>query len=49
MINLFEQEQPVSAKIIKNSIIKNHYAHAYIIETNGYEKGFDFAINLRST
>lgn len=46
MINLFEKEQPISAKIIKNSINNNHYAHAYIIETNGYEKGFDFALNF---
>lgn len=46
MINLFETEQPISSKIVKNSINKNHYAHAYIIETNGYEKGFDFALNF---
>lgn len=46
MIDLFETEQPIPSKIIKNSINKNHYSHAYIIETNGYEKGFDFAINF---
>jgi len=46
MIDIFEKEQPIPSKIIKNSINKNHYAHAYIIETNGYEKGYDFAINF---
>ena len=46
MINLLEKEQPIASRIIKNSINKNHYAHAYIIETNGYEKGYDFAFNF---
>jgi DNA polymerase-3 subunit delta' len=46
MINLFENDQPITSRIIKNSVNKNHYAHAYIIETNGYEKGFDLALNF---
>lgn len=46
MINLFDEDQPIASKIIKNSINKSHCTHAYIIETNGYERGFDFALNF---
>lgn len=46
MINLDEKNQPIACKLIKNIVNKNHYSHAYIIETNGYEKSFDFVLNF---
>jgi DNA polymerase-3 subunit delta' len=39
----FISDQAIAYKIFKNSIIKNKLSHAYLINTNGYHKGFDFA------
>ena len=43
MLNDFISDQAIAYKIFKNSIIKNKLSHAYLINTNGYHKGFDFA------
>lgn len=45
----FKESQLIAYKIITNSIKKNHLVHAYIIETNGYFKGLDFAISFAKT
>ena len=44
MFQKFKSGQAIACKIIDNTILKNHYAHAYLIETNGYDLGLDFAI-----
>ena len=44
MLEKFKEQQPVAYKIVKNSLDNSHYAHAYLIETNGYDKGLQFAI-----
>ena len=43
MLDDFISEQAIAYKIFKNSISKNKLSHAYLINTNGYHKGFDFA------
>ena len=43
MLDDFISDQAIAYKIFKNSIIKNKLSHAYLINTNGYHKGFDFA------
>ena len=44
MLEDYSNEQQISFKIIKNQLTKNNISHAYIIETNGYYKGFDFVL-----
>lgn len=44
MLDDFENEQPIVCKILKNSIKKNKYSHAYLFELNGYSKGLDIAL-----
>ena len=46
MLEEFKQQQPIAYKIIKNSLDNKHYVHAYLIETNGYDKGLQFATVL---
>ena len=36
MLEEFAQEQPIAYKILKNTIDKDKYSHAYLFETNGY-------------
>jgi DNA polymerase-3 subunit delta' len=43
MLDDFSSEQAIAYKMFKNSIIKNKLSHAYLINTNGYHKSFDFA------
>ena len=43
MLDDFIYDQAIAYKIFKNSISKNKLSHAYLINTNGYHKGFDFA------
>lgn len=43
MLDDFISDQTIAYKIFKNSISKNKLSHAYLINTNGYHKGFDFA------
>lgn len=43
MLDDFISDQAIAYKIFKNSIIKKKLSHAYLINTNGYHKGFDFA------
>ena len=44
ILDNFKSEQPISYKYLINSIRKNKTSHAYIIECNGYTKGYDFSI-----
>lgn len=41
MLDDFLIEQPVAVKILENSINKNKIVHAYLFETNGYNKSQD--------
>lgn len=38
MLDDYLLDQPIAVKTLKNSIIKNKLAHAYLFETNGYDK-----------
>ena len=44
MLEDYSNEQQISFKIIKNQLIKKNISHAYIVEINGYYKGFDFVL-----
>ena len=46
MLEQYQNSQPIAYQIIKNTLNKKHFAHAYLIETNGYDKGFDFALTF---
>ena len=46
MLEQYQNSQPIAYQIIKNTLSKKHFAHAYLIETNGYDKGFDFALTF---
>lgn len=43
MFDDFISEQRVAYNILKNSVVNNKCSHAYLINTNGYHRGFDFA------
>lgn len=38
MLDEYIKEQPIAIKILKNAIKKNRLVHAYLFETNGYNK-----------
>jgi len=42
MFDDFSLCQKVAYNILRKSILKGTYSHAYLINTNGYSKGFDF-------
>jgi len=44
MLDDYKLEQPVVYQILINSIKKDKYSHAYLLETNGYSKGLNLAI-----
>lgn len=46
MLDDFKNTQKVSYKIIKNELENDKISHAYIIESNGYSKSFDFALSV---
>ena len=46
MLDEFKNEQPIIYKLLYNSVNKNKISHAYLLEFNGYQKGFDFTISL---
>ena len=46
MLEDYSKEQQLSFKIIQNQLNKDNISHAYIIETNGYYKGFDFVLSF---
>lgn len=43
MFDDFKDVQSVAYNILKNSILNDKCSHAYLINTNGYQNGFDFA------
>lgn len=49
MFSDFMQDNPVACKILSNQIRKNIISHAYIIETNNYYRGYDFALAFAKT
>lgn len=46
MFDDFKEEQAIMYKLLCNSVNKNKVSHAYLLEFNGYQKGFDFALAL---
>ena len=45
MFSKFALEQPISCKVLNNVFINKHFSHAYLFETNGYDKGYNEASN----
>ena len=43
MLDEYIEEQKVAYKVLKNAVIKDKCAHAYLLETNGYIKKEEFA------
>lgn len=43
MFDDFISEQRVAYNILKNGVLNNKCSHAYLINTNGYHRGLDFA------
>lgn len=43
MFDDFCDEQHIAYNILKNGVVNNRCSHAYLINTNGYHKGLDFA------
>ena len=43
MFDDFCDEQHIAYNILKNGVVNNKCSHAYLINTNGYNKGLDFA------
>lgn len=46
MLEQFKDEQPVAFKIATNILQRQTISHAYLFETNGYDKGLTFAIQF---
>lgn len=46
MLDEFKNEQPVAYKIATNILRQQTISHAYLFETNGYDKGLKFAIQF---
>ena len=46
MLDDFILEQPIAYKTILNSVKSNKISHAYILESNGYSKVYDFALSI---
>ena len=46
MLEKFEQNQTIAHRIVSNTLDNKHYAHAYLIETNNCNDGFDFALTF---
>ncbi len=44
MLDEYALEQPIIYKTLLNAVLKNTITHAYLLELNGYSKGFDFAM-----
>jgi len=46
MFEVYKDSQPIAYKIVQNTLNKQHYVHAYLIETKGFQFGLDFAITF---
>lgn len=46
MLNDFKEEQKIAYQMLKNELEKKKISHAYLIETNGYDKKDEFVIVL---
>ena len=46
MFSKFALEQPISCKVLNNVFINKHFSHAYLFETNGYDKGYNMALTF---
>jgi len=46
MLDEYKQEQPIIYQTLLNAIKKNTVTHAYLVELNGYSKGYDFALSF---
>lgn len=46
MLDEFVNEQRIIYRLLRNSVDKDKISHAYLLEFNGYKRGFDFAISL---
>ena len=42
MLDEYENTQIIAHKILKNAILNDEYSHAYLFETNGFQKSNTF-------
>lgn len=49
MIEEYMENQPIAYNIIKRTVLKKNISHAYLIETNGFYRGLNFAVALAKT
>lgn len=49
MIETFLKDQSVACKMVNKIVKSNNVSHAYLIETNNYYRGFDFALSFAKT
>ena len=46
MLDEYENTQIIAHKILKNAILNDEYSHAYLFETNGFQKSNDFIMSF---
>lgn len=46
MLDEFQKDQPIVYQILKNTVQKQNFSHAYLLEMNGYSKGLDLATSF---
>lgn len=49
MLEEYKNEQPIIYRVIKNQIEKNTLSHAYLFETTGYNKSYEFIMAIIKT
>jgi len=42
----YEHAQGISCQILKKAVINRQFSHAYLFETNGYDKGYNMAVDF---
>ena len=46
LLDEFINEQPIAYKVLLNSLKSGKLSHAYLFETNNYQRGFDMALSF---
>lgn len=46
MLEKYQSIQPIAYKIVTNTLNCEHFAHAYLVETNNYESGLSFSLDF---
>ncbi|MDD3392054.1 MAG: hypothetical protein PHE54_00680 [Bacilli bacterium] len=49
MFATYQEEQPICTRILEKTVNQKKYSHAYLFETNGYNKSFDLVLTFVKT